>query len=178
MRHEAGSTLIEVLVSILVLSFGVLTACAVLGYAVQMPKLSGYRATAVEIASTHIDKIRANLVGFQSGDYEKPLSYDATFNDVPRAPCAYPSCTASSLANMDSAETASVARKELPAGGVLVKCDPGPCGAASFGNVWVIWQEPTMRAALDPATSDNCPVEVTSKFDNPRPRCVYMRFKP
>ncbi|TFZ00266.1 type IV pilus modification protein PilV [Ramlibacter humi] len=177
-RRSRGFTLIEVLVSILVLSFGILGISGMFAFSVQMPKLSSYRTAAVNIAASHVDKVRANAAGFYEGAYEKPMSYDGTFNAISVPVCTYPACTPLALADMDSAETSSLARKELPAGGMLLSCTPSPCGPASTGHVWVIWQEPQTRFALQSAASDNCPNAVTSAFNNPRPRCVYLPFQP
>lgn len=177
-RREAGATLIEVLVAVLVLSFGMLPLASLISLAVQAPKLASHRNTAINLASSHIDKIRANPAGFEFGSYAKPLTYNGTFNEIAASDCAYPLCTTSSLADMDAAATNSALRRELPAGGMLVTCSSTPCAAGSFGNLWIVWQEPVFNARLDPGNSDNCPVQVTATYINPAPRCLYVRFKP
>lgn len=176
-HHQAGASLIEVLVAILLLSFGMLSLGAMLSFSVQAPKLSGYRATAANLASGHIERIRANPSGFVSGSYSVPLSYDGTFNDVALVACSYPDCTGSSMATMDNTSTQRAARIELPAGGMLMTCDTTPCSLNGSGNLWIVWQEPSTYAALNPTSSDNCPTEVTSVFTSPKPRCLYVRFK-
>lgn len=179
LRSESGVTLIEVLVSVLILSLGILSLSSMIALAVQMPKLSGYRATAANIASSHIERIRANRLGFVGGDYATPSSFDGTFNSLPPPqPCTYPSCTVGSLAVMDDALTKRSARVALPAGGVYTSCDPQPCTAQSMGNIWIVWRELKTRAWLDPFSSDNCPSPVTAAYGDVRPRCLYARFKP
>ena len=174
-RGEAGATLVEVLVAVLILALGMLSLSTMMAFAVQMPKLSGYRATAANLAASHVEKIRANRQGFETNAYATASSYDGTFNDnIVLQPCHFPNCTADSLASMDDAATKRAVRVALPAGGVLTRCDPNPCTEASLGNIWIIWQEPEGRALLDPASSDNCP----ANYPNPRPRCLYVRFKP
>lgn len=178
-RRQIGASLIEVLVAVLVLSFGILALAGMLAYAVQMPKLAGYRATATQIAASHIERMRANHDGFASGHYAAAgMSFDNTFADIPEATCSYPNCNEATLAAMDVANTNRAARMELPAGGTLTTCDPAPCSDKSFGNVWVVWQEPSTSAPLLAAASDNCPDEVTAMKLTPSPRCVYMRFMP
>lgn len=176
-RRQIGATLLEVLIAILLLSFGMLALCLMLSFSVQMPKISGYRTTATNLASSHIERIRANPGGFRTDAYSLALSYDGTFNHRDLANCNYPDCTEASLATMDNAATTRAARIQLPAGGMLVSCDTKPCGNNSYGNLWIFWQEPTGRTALDPSTSDNCPNEVTSTYTVPRPRCLYVRFR-
>jgi type IV pilus assembly protein PilV len=176
-HRQSGATLIEVLVAILILSFGMLSLGAMLSFAVQLPKLSGYRATAANIASDHIERIRANPVGFATNAYSSGLSYDGTNNDITLADCSHPNCTPATLATMDIAASRKSARVNLPAGGMIVKCGAGVCSKGTAGEIWVVWQEPDTFAALSGAGNDNCPTEVTSTYTNPAPRCLYVRFK-
>jgi type IV pilus assembly protein PilV len=178
-RLQFGASLIEVLVAVLLLSFGMLSLGAMMAFSVQMPKLSGYRTTATNIASDHIERIRANAGEFALGTYSSGSSYDGTFNDIPLNNCAYPNCTASTLATMDIAATRNAVRVLLPAGGMLVTCDAVGCGNPNaYGNLWIVWQEPSTSAALNPTSSDNCPAQITNSYTNPAPRCLYVRFKP
>lgn len=176
--HQRGASLIEVLVAVLILSFGLLSLGAMLSFAVQMPKLSGFRTTATNIASDHIERIRANPTEFALGTYAVASNYDGTFNSVSLAECAYPNCTAATLAAMDNAATRYAARTLLPKGGLMVTCDAVGCGASNtYGNLWIIWEEPSTSAALNAGNSDNCPPQVTSAGFNPAPRCLFVRFK-
>ena len=176
-RHQAGTSLLEVLVAILLLSFGMLALGVMLSFSVQMPKLSGYRVTATNAASSHIERIRANPGAFGRDEYSLALSYDGTTGGVELANCSYPSCTEASLATMDNAATKNSVRAQLPAGGILVTCDTTPCSNSSYGNLWIVWQEPATRGTLNPSVSDNCPGAVTSRYVDPKPRCLYVRFR-
>ena len=168
--------MIEVLVAILVLSFGMLAIAGIQSYAVQLPKISGFRAMASNLAMGHIEKMRANKVGFANGSYDETLSYDGTNNTIALQDCAYPSCTASTLAAMDRAATNNALRTALPAGGMRMVRDNGAgVPSTTTGNLWVIWNEPETFAALNPSNVDNCPAEVAS-FTRPKPRCLYIRF--
>jgi type IV pilus assembly protein PilV len=176
---QAGSSLIEVMVSILLLSFGILAIALTMAYAVQMPKLAGYRATAVDLANNYVERMRANP-GALASYAAVATSYTGAQTPIAAGtPCAYPSCTSASLVTMDSQQIQSATRAQLPAGGVFVSCDDsaGSDSACSngFANVWIIWQQPDTFAAIVPATSDNCPSAVTSAA--PQPRCLYGRFK-
>ncbi|MDO8699942.1 MAG: type IV pilus modification protein PilV [Rhodoferax sp.] len=178
-QKQIGATLIEVLISILILSFGLLGMGNMMATAIQLPKLSALRITAANIAANHIDRIRANPTAFANGTYDETLSYDGTFTVPAASDCSYPSCDATSLATMDKANTRMSLRQELPAGGLRVQRD-GTSGTASTteGNLWVIWQEPgTISAFSNISAADNCPSQVTSTYTNPAPRCLYMRFK-
>jgi type IV pilus assembly protein PilV len=179
--RQGGSSLIEGLVAMLLLSFGMLSLGAMLSYAVQMPKLSGYRATAVNLAASHIERIRANPEGFSNGGYDKPSTYDNSNTILATDTsdmCAYPTCDFASLATMDFERTKVAVRAQLPAGGIFMlrDSDSGIISTTS-GNLWVVWNEPDTHAALDPSSSDNCPVEVTQAYADPRSRCLYVRIK-
>lgn len=176
-QRQSGASLIEVLVAILILSFGMLALGAMLSYSVQAPKLSAYRATAASLASAHVERIRANATGFASDNYTASLSYDGSNTALSLNDCTYPDCTVAALAAMDNAATKRAARAALPAGGMIMKCDVVLCTSASYGNLWIVWQEPSTASTLNAATSDNCPTEVTGSFTNPAPRCLYLRFK-
>ena len=68
-------------------------------------------------------------------------------------------------------------RRALPGGDMIMKCATATCAKTDYGNLWVVWQEPSTFAALNPASSDNCPTEVTTVYSAPAPRCLYVRFK-
>jgi len=172
--EQGGASLIEVLVAILILSFGMLSLGSMLAYAVQLPKLAGYRAMAATLATSHIERMRSNITGFTNGDYIENLSYDASIDLPDLADCAYPDCTTASLAAMDTAYTNQALRRELPAGGMRVERDTA--AGATDGNLWIIWNEPTTFASLNPTNSDNCPTQV-AVYTDPKPRCLYIRFK-
>lgn len=176
-RHrQGGAFLIEVLVAMLLLSFGMLALGAMLSVSVQAPKLSGYRATAVNLASSHIGRMRANSVGFQH--YILPLGETGwSFTALEAAPCQYPDCNESTLASMDDAATRQAVRLQLPAGDLLVTCSPAACGPNAAGNLWVVWQEPAIGAAINLTAADHCPAEVTDIYSDPLPRCLYVRFQ-
>jgi type IV pilus assembly protein PilV len=183
LNTQTGASLIEVLVAVLILSFGLLSLGGMLTFAVQMPKLSGYRATAANIVSNYVERVRANPNAFANNLYTSALSYDGTFTALAESNCSYPDCTEATLATMDNAAINSLVRLQLPAGGMIMRCgtltSTTICTKAEAGNLWVVWQEPSTFAVLDPTNSDNCPSEVTAHspaFD-PKPRCLHVRFK-
>lgn len=177
-QRQTGASLIEVLVAVLLLSFGLLALGAMLSFSVQAPKLSSYRAAAANLASDFTERIRANPEGFAANNYESPLSYDGTSTSLALNDCVYATpCTAATLATMDIAAINSAVRAGLPAGGMLMKCDTSPCTKGSYGNLWILWKEPTTVAVLG-ASSDNCPTdEAAWSALDPKPRCLYVRFK-
>jgi type IV pilus assembly protein PilV len=169
--HQTGSSLIEVLVAILLLSFGMLALGAMLSFAVQAPKLSVYRAIASNLASDYIERVRANPNAFANNLYSAALNETSvwSFADIALSDCTYPTCTEASLATMDVAATRRAIRRSLPAGDMIMKCDASPCVQSTYGNLWIVWQEPSTFAALNPTGSDYCPSEATSLYTTPAP---------
>ena len=180
--RQTGASLIEVLVAILILSFGMLSLGAMMSFGVQLPKLSAYRATATSLASSYVERVRANPNAFTSNLYSAPLNEASAWSiaDIlPLSPdCQYADpCTEATLATMDIQASRRAVRRALPAGDMIMKCDTGTCTKADYGNLWIVWQEPSTFAALNPASSDNCPAEATTAYSSPAPRCLYVRFK-
>ena len=180
-RAQAGASLLEVLIAILLLSIGVSSLGATLSFAVQMPKLSGYRSAAVNLASSYIERMRANTDGFASGGYDQVSSYDGlrTAQAIATSDhCAYPNCNMTTLASMDFADLKVAARIELPAGGAyMVRDSPGGIPSSSDGNLWLMWQEPSSFALINPFASDSCPPQIAGNLADPQPRCLYVRFR-
>ncbi len=179
--RQAGASLIEVLIAILILSFGMLSVGSMLSFSIQMPKLSAYRATATHLASSQVERMRANPVGFAAGNYSAALAAASSWSFDPIAisgsNCSYggTQCTPATLAAADINEFRNIVRRELPAGDIIVKCDPAACTSTAYGQLWVLWQEPRSSADLNASSTDNCPTESTKS--DPGPRCLYIRFK-
>jgi type IV pilus assembly protein PilV len=177
LSRQLGASLLEVLVAILILSFGMLALSGMLAFSVQMPKLAAYRAAATSLAAGHIERKRANPQGFALDDYKETMTYNGTLPVV--TACTYPSCMPDTIAALDKNDTNQAVRKQLPLGGMRVTCN-GPCTNRD-GDIWIIWQEPSTFASLDTATSDECPdptvAPTFAPFTAPKPRCMHVRFK-
>jgi len=180
-HRQSGSSLIEVLVAVLVLSFGMLALGGMMSYAVQLPKLAGYRSSATSIAAGFVDRMRANVKGFADGSYQTAAtSYNATL--PADSFCVYPNCQPADIATRDKYQTNVSIRNALPGGsvnagvgpGMTVVCD-GQC-IDRRGKLWVIWDEPNAVAALNNASSDECPPGLTGAVQGKPPRCLLVRF--
>lgn len=183
--RQLGASLLEVLVAILILSFGMLALSGMLAFAVQMPKLAAYRATATALAASHIERMRANPQGFRVAAYAETMSYNnGTVLAAPQtvtALCLYPNCAPDTMATRDKYETNYALQKQLtPTAGMRVTCTAGTCTDLD-GDLWIIWLEPTTFASLDSGSSDECPdataAPTFAAFVVPKPRCLHVRFK-
>lgn len=182
---QNGSTLIEVLVAILIVSFGLLSMAGMLSFGIQLPKLAGYRSTATFLASSHIESIRANPDGFAAGSYTVSLNdssaWSTTAINISGSNCSFTGtqCTQATLASADTNVFRNAVRRELPSGDIVVtrSClTSSPCNASAtdaYGELWVVWKEPESFAALA-GSNDNCHSSTSSLAS---PRCLYVRFQ-
>lgn len=169
---QRGGTLIEILVSVLVLSFGMLAIGNIMAQAVMLPKLSGNRAAASSLAIDLVERMRANVGAYTSNQYKQALTYDgsATLHEALTSQCAYPNCTPDTLAAQDLQDIRQEARKRLPAGGIFI---PDP-DASGEGRVYVLWREASLAGRLG-SGNDTCP---TLAANVPEPRCIMVKFQP
>lgn len=173
-RSLRGGTLIEVLVSILILSFGLLAIGNMMAYAMQLPKLAGNRAIANSLAIDLAERMRANTTAVSNSKYGT-TTYTATIYDgsAAAAGCSYPNCTAETLAALDIAEVSQSANLQLPSGGIAVL---NPTSTGGNGFIYVLWKEPKSAGNLG-NSGDLCPSLEQTLADS-KPRCVMVMFKP
>lgn len=191
-KNQSGSSLIEVLVAVLILSFGMLALGGMLAYSIQAPKLAGYRATAAVLAASHVDRMRTNPADFDgttnsNGLYIEPMTYgDGLVYDYDAWCSGF--LNTSTTASNNQCKSSQVAqskfesnraiRQQLPGGGMRVICT-GNCNSRE-GELWVMWLEPTSIGQLT-SSSDECPDASVAPtfvaFTSPVPRCLHIRFK-
>ncbi|MFZ5521386.1 MAG: type IV pilus modification protein PilV [Pseudomonadota bacterium] len=173
-----GVTLVEVLVAILIVSFGLLAMAAMQANAIKFSKTSEMRAVATLLARDLGDRIRANSVnGVPSGNYNATQPYTA-LTGAPTVPgCANAaSCTGAEIAARDMAEWRRALYASLPAadGYVVVNGTTAPVTV----DIWLAWSDPQDPDAprADAASASECPgAFVPSNTTNP-PRCAYFRI--
>jgi type IV pilus assembly protein PilV len=183
-KLQSGFSLIEVLVSIVLLSFGLLGMAGLFNYAVSSNKNASSRLSASLLAADFAEIVRANPDGFVSGGYIKTISkYDpksSTLQALASTLCKYPNCTAAnapgtSLAALDIAMFRNRVSTALPAGDF----EAARVGTTNQVDVWVLWAEGKGGdSANDKETSsDNCPTSVKTQNPppDPFPRCLFTR---
>lgn len=187
LRRHAGSSLIEILVSLLLVSFGMLAMGAMQVHALAISRNSGHRAVAATLASEAADVLRSNPQGLSGGGYDLTgyLSDAApvTLKDAVASKCNWPACTPTTLAKYDLATLKVRVRSELPQGGLqLVRPDSAGTPSATEADLWIVWNEPRTLAHKDETGGagekaekdfDNCPG--AAKSLKQVPRCFYMR---
>lgn len=176
LQTQRGATLIEVLVSILLLALGVLAMAAMQANAVQYGKVSEFRSVATLLANDLADRMRANHPDGQdmsaynlTNAYSRPTAAPAD----PKVVCdATNACTSfSDMAAYDLAQWLQNVYQQLPEGTAYVSVAPN-ASQQQTADIWVAWTDPASASTSDntPAV-DSCP----SAFKQPASvRCMYF----
>lgn len=198
-RAVLGASLIEVLVSIVIASIGLLALAGVNAASIRYTKMSQYRATATQLANDIGERIRANkgvpaaaakagppavpavaATAFFAGDYDFNTDFvgQAVKAALPAQLCNTnaSNCTAAEIAALDVAQWRILVRDQLPEGSVVLKSAPNV--GANAMDVWVVWRDPGVAADDSPALASECPNSL-NRGDDPNPlsiRCSYFRI--
>ena len=154
-----GVSMLEVLITVLILSFGLLGMAGLVTTGMKGNITAHYRSVATNQAQDIADRMRANLAGVRDG------SYDAITTDIPTSnDCFAAECNAAQLAVFDHAQWNNANSNLLP-GGV----------GSVTGNlvngflIVVMWVEKEMNGAADPGCPNGVPAGT---------RCFLTRFSP
>ena len=163
---QRGATLLEVLVSVLLMSFGVLALAGMQAYSITAQKNAASRATAGALAAELAELVRLNPLALAREKYDVVLMTTEDLPPGPAALCDFPDCTAESLAARDLASFQSRVRALLPRGGVELA---RPAESKTQADIWILWEEPVIFSGQQ---ADNCPA--SAKKQPSPPRCFYM----
>ena len=150
-RLQAGLSMIEVLVSLTIVAFGVLGLLGLQARALSFQRDSFDRRTAAEMVAQLAERIRVNHLGLTTGLYAPPTAanLDAT-TATPGAitPCATPTaCTITELARRDWQQWVVEYRQRSPGAAAYLQWDPAD---TRFVTVSVAWPEPQSTGGADP----------------------------
>jgi len=151
-----GFTLLEVLIAIVVLSFGLLGLAGIQAAGVRNTHSANLRTLAVHQAYDMAERMRANVDGVQAG------SYDAIGINTPSDPgCISSTCTPANLAIYDHFAWNSNNGNMLPSGRGTVAAIAGTAAPNKAYIITVMWDE--YRTGVigtdcsgDPATNLPC----------------------
>ena len=148
-QSTAGFTLLEVLISIVIIAFGLLGIAGLQAFALKNNQSASFRLTATSLAADLVDRMKTNVAGVTSGAYDHAdAGAYAIGNKV--AGCLAAGCTPTELAANDLAEWSEKVALALPGGKAVVCLDSTPndgtapgtalCdGAGTVGYVVKIW---------------------------------------
>lgn len=177
MTKQRGATLIEVLVSILLLALGVLAMAAMQANAVQYGKASEFRSLATLLANDLADRMRANhpsgadMTAYNLIDpYARPTSAPAEAS--PACNVAH-ECSFTEMTAFDLAQWRRNVYNQLPEGTAFVSTSAKGVKPAT-ADIWIAWTDPASASGREntPAV-DACP----STFKQPdHVRCMYFHI--
>ncbi|TXI26557.1 MAG: type IV pilus modification protein PilV [Nitrosomonas oligotropha] len=153
-----GFSLIEVLITILIVSFGLLSMAALVMSGARGNNVAYYRSIASKQTEDIADRMRANIAGVTAG------AYDALTATIPSSlDCVTNTCSSTQMATYDHAQWNTANARLLPGGAGAVN------GSLTAGyTVILMWAEKEMNGDADP----NCPGGVVNT------RCFVTRFAP
>jgi type IV pilus assembly protein PilV len=163
-RDQSGVTLIEVLVSILILGLAMISLAGLQSYTVKYQLGSSNRAVLSMLVSDYAERVRANLAaapGDGAAGNQSVYLYAVDWADQSAAPvaaqvdCNATVCTdATALAEWDMANWRQRVREELPRGSVHV------AGTIRDGlTVTFMWQDNDFGAQSPVCTANQSPVD-------------------
>lgn len=143
-QQQTGFTLLEVLVALLILSFGLLGLAALQTFGLRFTHQSYERTQATYLIEDIVERMRANPIGTQNGDYliartNNPAAAGASSN------CLTANCSSQAMARYDLERWITTVTRTLALGEVEITRTVGP--AFSLYDIRVFWQENDMNMA-------------------------------
>ncbi len=156
LRGQAGLSMIEALVAVLVLSFGLM---ALAGFQLRVLADSAGASDkniAVQLAGDMADRIRSNPVTGPVAGNPYVADWSSASATAPRASCvgAGATCSANELATYDVWSWKRTVAAALPGGQANVQSKT-TAGGLLF--VHIAWNEPAVANPIAPESSWNCP---------------------
>jgi type IV pilus assembly protein PilV len=118
LTRASGFTLLEVLIAVLVLAIGLLGMASLQVAGLRNNQSAYYRSQATQLAYDMADRMRANPVGLNNGNYNN----QAPTNEN----CVTSTCSAAQMAGYDLAEWTAELTAQLPSGAGVVCIDGTP----------------------------------------------------
>ena len=159
-RKQRGSTLIEVLIALLVLSFGMMGMAGVQSVSLRGNQAAYFRTQATSLSMDIVERMRANITGVGAGAYNN-VAGSATASCYTTA-----GCTSTQMADQDINDWLAQVTALLPGGTAVVCLDSGGDDgtAAAFacyntGSIYAIkiWWGDNRDGAANARSVTTCP---------------------
>ena len=175
-RHDrqCGTSLLEVLISMVLLTVGLLAMAGLSASSARYNKLSQIRGTAAMLVNDYAERARTNRAGFDAGGYANNSTYvfTKTLNTLSGCSDAVSSpCTAASLAAYDQNEWQNLLRRRLPGGDAYIITSLTALTQQRDMDIWIMWTEKQLDTGLNLSQS-NCPSGASAGSDV---KCMYFK---
>ena len=141
--RQRGASLLELLIAMLIMSFGITSIALLMAAAMQYNKMSQFQMVALQMATQAAESLRANSDGFLADAYNKTDTYSASVAAVTLPSCAIVgACTTTEIASINMAQLANNVRTALPGGDFMLKRN------GNKADIWIMWMEPSLDPSL------------------------------
>jgi type IV pilus assembly protein PilV len=153
--QQAGFSMLEVMVSIVIFSFGMLALAGLQLSAFKYQSGAAARSNVAALSSSIAERVRLNIAGAQAGNYSYNTKYETAKAEALTAAACGVACSPQQIAENDIAAWLDEAQAALPGGAVSLS------GTAADGfTATVMWFDKEMaNAGSDPVTyekSETC----------------------
>ena len=145
LSRQRGVSLIEVMMSVLIFSIGLLGLASLMVMATRSNHSAYLRTQAVFLAGSMADRMSSNPVGVWGGDYNS-ASYPVSGSTAANNNCSI-GCTPDALAQSDQRQWSSQLKTFLPDVAATVSCN-----ASSAGFTPASWVPPSAGTSAPPPT--------------------------
>lgn len=154
MRSSSGFSLVEVLVSVLVLAVGVIGAVGMQLSALRSTQQSAMQTIATQLAADLVERMRANPDVMRAEDARNPyLSVDfdtgsESVSNDPQPSCQQGKCDSSQIAHMDIRDWLTQLNDRLPGARAQICRDAAPWDDATGGMRWSCQIDPAAPVVI------------------------------
>jgi type IV pilus assembly protein PilV len=141
-RKQAGFSMLEVMVAILIFSFGMLALAGLQLSGFKFQAAAGTRASVASVSADIAERLRTNIPGAIAGNYLYQLPYAAAKSDNPAVVNCGAACSSAQTAQNDLANWVIFAQTTLPGGAVNLR---GTTGTGFTSTV--MWFDKEMAVA-------------------------------
>lgn len=150
-QHRAGFALLEILISFVVLAFGMLGIAGLILTSHKANASSYVRQQAIQSMSNIVDRIRANSATAVAGGYAVSNLSTGTIPSAPTADCSATPCSPAELSAYDKWYWLAKELAALPAGRGAIAM--APVGSNTSVTITVQWDDAPAQAKLGSSTS-------------------------
>jgi len=155
--NQKGFSLIEVLVTLIVMAIGISGLMAVQVNSMKNVNNSQYRTVATYFAYDMAERMRANPVGLAAGAYN---AINGSETNPGTSACKTATCSGADLAKVDAYDWNTAIKKLINEGGLGANALGTVTAAAGLYTIQVAWTEQDRADPVDGKTTKTISIEV------------------